>query len=214
MEIVWHGHAHFRLRGREGVVVTDPTVRKGSGAAGRSTADVITLSHQHPGHAQVEVVGGHPRVLTGPGEYEVKGINITGISTYHDAERGKKRGKNTAYLIELDDLVVCHLGDLGHIPTPDQIDQIGDKVDVLLIPVGGEGTIDAAQAVEVISLIDPRIVIPMHYRIDELDSHLDTVDKFLREMGVAGAEAQPRATVTRANLPEATQVVVLEPRPW
>lgn len=213
MEIVWHGHAHFRLRGREGVVVTDPTVRRGSGASGRSAADVITVSHQHPGHAQIGVVGGHPKVLTGPGEYEVKGINIVGIPTYHDAERGKKRGKNTAYLIELDELVVCHLGDLGHIPTPDQIDQIGDKVDVLLIPVGGDGTIDAAQAVDVISLIDPRIVIPMHYQVGDLDQDLDTVDKFLREMGVSGAEPQPKATITRSSLPEATQVIVLEPRP-
>src|SRR5579875_2058938 len=164
MEIVWHGHAHFRIRGREGVVVTDPTPRKGNGSAPRTAADVVTISHGHPGHSQAGLVGGQPKVLTGPGEYEVKGINIVGIPTFHDAERGRKRGKNTAYLINLDELVVCHLGDLGQIPTAEQVDQIGDNVDVLLVPVGGGGTIDAAQAVEVISLIDPRVVIPMHYQ--------------------------------------------------
>lgn len=212
MEIIWHGHAHFRIRGREGIVVTDPTLRKGNGSAPRTTADVVTISHDHPGHSQAGVVGGQPKVLTGPGEYEVKGINIVGIPTFHDAERGKKRGKNTAYLINLDELVVCHLGDLGQIPTAEQVDQIGDNVDVLLVPVGGGGTIDAAQAVEVISLIDPRVVIPMHYQVGELDPQLDPVDRFLREMGVVDAEAQPRVSITRSGLPEATEVMVLQPR--
>lgn len=213
MEIVWHGHAHFRLRGREGVVVTDPAPRKGTGSPGRSTADVVTISHPHRGHNQVDTLGGQPKVFTGPGEYEVKGINLTGIPTFHDAERGRKRGKNTAFLIELDDLLVCHLGDLGHVLTTDQVDQIGDNVDVLLIPVGGDGTIDAVQAVEVISLIDPRLVIPMHYQVGDLDPHLDPVDKFLREMGVTDAEPQPRLSLSKSGLPEATQVVVLQPRP-
>ena len=212
MEIVWHGHSYYRLKGREGIVVTDPTPQKGSGSSSRTPADVCTISHAHPGHSQVSTVAGTPKILDGPGEYEVKGIVITGIPTFHDAERGKKRGKNTAFLIELDDLVVCHLGDLGHIPTTEQVDQIGNNVDVLLIPVGGDGTIDAAQAVEVISLIDPRVVIPMHYRVDDLDTNLDPVDKFLREMGVAQAEPQPRAVISKNSLPDATQVMVLQPR--
>jgi L-ascorbate metabolism protein UlaG (beta-lactamase superfamily) len=210
MEITWLGHSCFRLRGREGAVVTDPIARKG-GASSRLNADVVTISHQHPGHSQLSSIAGQPRVLSGPGEYEVAGIMIVGIATYHDAERGKKRGKNTAYVVELDDVVVCHLGDLGHVPTSDQLSQMRN-VDVLLIPVGGGATIDATQAVEVISLIEPRLVIPMHFRVGETDQTLDPVDKFLREMGVAGAEPQPRATVTKATLPESTQVVVLEPR--
>lgn len=191
-------------------MVTDPIARKG-GASSRLNADVVTISHQHPGHSQLSSIAGQPRVLSGPGEYEVAGIMIVGIATYHDAERGKKRGKNTAYVVELDDVVVCHLGDLGHVPTSDQLSQMRN-VDVLLIPVGGGATIDATQAVEVISLIEPRLVIPMHFRVGETDQTLDPVDKFLREMGVAGAEPQPRATVTKATLPESTQVVVLEPR--
>lgn len=207
MEITWLGHSSFRIRGKEGTVITDPMPRK----SGKLTADIVTVSHPHPGHNQVETVGGQPRVLTGPGEYEVKGISIVGVQTYHDAEKGKKRGRNTAYLFDLDDVVVCHLGDLGHIPTSSQVDQMR-KVDVLLVPVGGSATIDSAQAVEVISLIEPRVVVPMHYRIGEIDEDLDPVEKFLREMGVSDATAQPKFTVGKSGLPEVTQVIVLEPR--
>jgi len=209
MEITWLGHANFRLRGREGVVVTDPALWKG--AAGRTTADLVTVSHPHPGHNQAALVGGEPRVISGPGEYEVKGIVVTGVATYHDAEKGKKRGKNTAYVIGFDDLLVCHLGDLGHLLSTDQVDQMRN-VDVLLIPVGGGVTVDAAQAVEVISLVEPRVVIPMHFRVGDLDPSLDPVDRFLREMGVADSPPQPKATFSRSNLPDGTQVVVLEPR--
>ncbi len=211
MEITWFGHSCFRLRGREGSVVTDPFARRSGGAGARLNADVVTISHPHPGHGQAELVSGHPRVIAGPGEYDVKGIVIAGVATYHDAERGKKRGKNTAYVIDLDELVVCHLGDLGHVPTTEQADQMRN-VDVLLIPVGGEVTIDAAEAVEVISLLEPRIVIPMHYRVGDLDPDLDPVDRFLREMGTSGIEPQPRLTINRSGLPEVAQVVVLEPR--
>lgn len=207
MEITWLGHSNFRIRGKEGVVVTDPMPRK----SGKLTADVVTVSHQHPGHNQVASVGGEPRVLTGPGEYEVKGISIAGIQTYHDPEKGKRRGRNTAYLFDLDDLVVCHLGDLGHVLTADQVDQMR-SVEVLLIPVGGSVTIDASQAVEVISLVEPRVVIPMHYKIGEIDDDLDGVEKFLREMGVADAAPQPKLTLSKSGLPDVTQVVLLEPR--
>jgi len=212
MEIVWLGNGYFRLRGREGTVVTDPTLRKASGASSRATADVVTVSHVPVSPNEVAAVGGQPKVLTGPGEYEVKGINIIGIRTYRDDEKGKKRGKNTAYLIEMDDLVVCHLGDLGHVLTTDQVDEIGENVDILLVPVGGGATIDAVQAVEVISLLEPRVVIPMRYQVGDLDAELDPVEKFLREFGQTDVEAQPKASVGKSNLPESTQVIVLEPR--
>lgn len=208
MEITWLGHASFRLRGKEGTVICDPTVRKGGG---KLTADVVTVSHQHPGHDQVGLVGGEPKVFTGPGEYEVKGIHIFGVPTYHDAEKGKKRGKNTAYVIDIDDVVVGHLGDLGHLLTSEQAESFRG-VDVLLVPVGGLVTIDSPQAVEVISLIEPHIVIPMHYRLPDQESTLDTVDKFLREMSVTVAEPQSKLTVSKGSLPEGPQVVVLEPR--
>jgi L-ascorbate metabolism protein UlaG (beta-lactamase superfamily) len=210
MEITWLGHASFRLRGKDGTVITDPTPRKVGGAS-RLTGTIVTVSHQHPGHNAAQTVGGNPRIISGPGEYEVAGIEIVGVPTFHDAEHGKKRGKNTVYVIELDDIVVCHLGDLGHIPTTEQLGQMR-KIDILLIPVGGDVTIDAAQAVEVISLIEPKIVIPMHYRTGDGESRLDTVDRFLRDMGVTGAEPQARLSVSASNLPEAMQVIVLESR--
>lgn len=208
MEITWLGHSSFRLRGKEGTVICDPTARKGGG---KLTADVVTVSHEHPGHNQVGLVGGEPKVFTGPGEYEVKGIHIFGVPTFHDAEKGKKRGKNTAYVIDIDGVVVGHLGDLGHLLTTEQAESFRG-VDVLLVPVGGLVTIDSPQAVEVISLIEPHIVIPMHYRLPDQESTLDTVDKFLREMSVSEVEPQSKLTVSKGSLPEGPQVVVLEPR--
>ncbi len=210
MEITWFGHACFRIKGRDATIITDPTGRKTAGRE-RLSAEIVTVSHQHESHNQVASVGGSPRVLTSPGEYEVKGVAIQGVPTYHDADRGKKRGKNTAFVMEIDDLVVCHLGDLGHIPTAEQLSHLRN-VDVLLVPVGGEVTLDAAQAVEVISLIDPHVVIPMHCRVGDLDKELEPVDRFVREMGATGSEPQPKLTVTKSSLPEGQQVVVLEPR--
>ncbi len=212
MEIIWLGQGYFRLRSREGIVVTDPTPRKASGGNSRLAADVVTVSHAPVPLNEVTVVTGQPKVLAGPGEYEIKGINITGIRTYRDDERGKKRGKNTSYLIEMDDLVVCHLGDLGHILTSDQVDAIGENVDVLLIPVGGGTTLDAAQAVEVISLLEPRVVIPMRFQVGEIDRELDPVEKFLREIGQTDAETQLKVSIGKSNLPDETQVIVLDPR--
>ncbi len=211
MEIIWLGHASFRLRSREGVVITDPFQRKGGTPGSRLTANIVTVSHEHPGHSQWASIGGNPRVIASPGEYEVGGIEIIGVPTFHDSEKGKKRGRNTVYVIELDDLVVCHLGDLGHVPTTDQLGLMR-KVDILLIPVGGDATIDAAQAVEVISLIEPKIVIPMHYRVGEGETRLETVDRFLRDMGATNLEPQPKLSVSASNLPDVTQIVVLESR--
>jgi len=211
MEIVWLGHSCFRLRGREATVVTDP-YQKGIGyTLGRPTADIVTVSHPHPGHGNAAGVAGEPRVIDGPGEYEIKGVVITGIRTYHDAEAGKALGRNTAYLIEMEDLVICHLGDLGHELTTAQVEAMSN-VDVLLVPVGGGSTINAAQAAEVISLIEPKLVVPMHYRTPAGAAELDSVERFLRQMSAPNLEPQPKLTVTASSLPEGTQVVVLEYR--
>ncbi|MBI2942146.1 MAG: MBL fold metallo-hydrolase [Chloroflexi bacterium] len=211
MEVVWIGHSCFRLRGREAVVVTDPFQKMPGYTLGRLTADIVTVSHRHAGHDNAAAVGGNPRVVAGPGEYEIKGVFITGVQTAHDAEGGKKRGRNTAYLVEMEDLVVCHLGDLGHALTTEQVEAMS-KVAVLLIPVGAGSTIGASTAAEVISLIEPKIVVPMHYRVDGVTSHLDPVDKFCRELGVKQADAIPKLSVAPSSLPEEVQVVILEPR--
>ncbi len=194
-------------------MVTDPFDRS-VGSLGKLAADIVTLSHSHPGHSNRAGVSGEPRVVDGPGEYEIKGVVITGFRTYHDAEGGKTRGQNTAYLVEMDDLVVCHLGDLGHALNASQVEALS-KVDVLMVPVGGVTTINASQAAEVISLIEPKIVVPMHYRTAGSSGgggELDTVDRFCREMGTLNLAPQPKLMVTPSSLPEGTQVVLLEPR--
>jgi len=131
------------------------------------------------------------------------------MATFHDEEKGSKRGKNTIYLMEIDEVSVCHLGDLGHVLTAEQVEEIED-VDVLLLPVGGVSTIDAPMAAEVVRQLDPKVVVPMHYKTEALNRQLEPVDKFLREMGVKEVAPQPKLSLTRANLPTSTQVVLLE----
>jgi L-ascorbate metabolism protein UlaG (beta-lactamase superfamily) len=148
-------------------------------------------------------------VISGPGEYEIKGVFITGIPTFHDRRKGKVRGRNTVFLFEFDDLTICHLGDLGHVPTRSQVEALSE-VDVLLIPVGSVTTINAAQAAEVVSLLEPKLVIPMHYKTKALKSRLETVRKFLKEMGLEKLTPKESLKVTRKNLPEETQIVILD----
>ena len=209
MDIYWLGHSCFRIRTREATIVTDPFATGVGYPAKRLSADILLVSHHHPNHENAATVAGDPFVIDGPGEYEVKGVFITGVSTYHDADTGRRFGKNSAYIIEADDLVLCHLGDLGHILSPVQVEQMS-KVDILFVPVGGRTTINAAQASEVVSLVEPRIVVPMHFRTEAAPLDLDTVDRFLREMGVKAPAAQPKLTVTRASLPAETQVALLD----
>jgi L-ascorbate metabolism protein UlaG (beta-lactamase superfamily) len=211
MEIDWFGHACFRLRGREGVVITDP-YSKGIGLSfPRPRGDIVTISHDHPGHRFIEGVKGEPRGLTGPGEYEIKNIFVTGIPTAHDKKGGKDRGPNTVYVIEMDGLTICHLGDLGHVPTQAQAEALGN-VNVLVVPVGGVSTIGAAEAAEIVSLIEPQIVIPMHFQHPDLAFKLDSPAKFFKELGIKAPAAVPSLKVTKDSLPQETQVVVLEAR--
>jgi L-ascorbate metabolism protein UlaG (beta-lactamase superfamily) len=210
MDITWYGHSCFRLGERGVAIVTDPPSDDLGYERPRIRADVVTISHDHPGHNNRIGFRGSPRVFDGPGEYEVKGVFITGTTTYHDARNGSARGKNTVFLFDFDGVTVCHLGDLGHVPTQSQIESLSD-VDVLLIPVGGLHTIDASKATEVISLIEPRLVIPMHYKTSVGKAKLQTVDKFLKEMGLDSIPSQPELKITKASLPEETEVVLLEP---
>ncbi|MFQ5880482.1 MAG: MBL fold metallo-hydrolase [Dehalococcoidia bacterium] len=211
MDITWLGHACFRLRARDVAIVTDPCPPEVGYRLGRLSADVVTLSHDHPGHTYLKAVAGSPRVVGGPGEYEIAGAFITGVATYHDRQRGEQRGKNTVYVIAVEGLRVCHLGDLGHAPTSDQVEEMGG-VDVLLVPVGGQATLSAAQAAEVVSLLEPRVVVPMHYQTPATSVPLDPVEPFLKEMGQEAVEATPRLSLTRSNLPHELQVAVLDYR--
>lgn len=208
MEINWYGHSSFRLRDRDIAIVTDPYDKTLGLTLPRVRADLITISHEHPDHNCIKQVKGEPVVLSGPGEYEIKGIFITGIASA-SPKKAAEGGDNTIFVFEFDGVTVCHLGDLDHVPAQEQIEALGD-VHVLLVPVGGGNTIGAAQAGEVISLLEPRIVVPMHYALPELQVKLDPVSKFFKEMGLREPAPAPSLKVTGSNLPDETQVVVLE----
>lgn len=209
MEITWYGQSCFRLRDRLATVTTDPYDKSIGYILPRMRADIVTVSHGHPDHNYVRGVKGEPKIIDGPGEYEVRGVFITGIPTFHDRKKGASRGRNTVFLFDFEGLTVCHLGDLGHVPTRSQVEALSD-IDVLLIPVGSVSTINAAQAAEVISLLEPRLVIPMHYKTRVLKVKLDPVSKFLKEMGLSNLATQERLKVTKSTLPEETQVLLLD----
>lgn len=209
MEIIWLGHSCFRIRGRDVTIITDPFDRSSGYHMGKMVADVVTVSHSAPDHSNVGAVGGTPKVIDGPGEYEIAGVFITGVATRRDQRADRAGQRNTAYIIEMEDLTVCHLGDLGHILAPEQVEQM-NSADVLMVPVGGNNTIDAVQAAEVVSQIEPRIVIPMHFKTEVTTLPLDPVSKFLREMGIADPIPQQKLNVTKGTLPEETTLVLLD----
>lgn len=209
MEIDWFGHACFRLRGREGTVITDPYGKDIGLSFARPRGDIVTISHEHPGHSYTQGVKGDPKVIDGPGEYEIKNVFVTGVPSAHDKKGGKERGKNTIYVFDIDGLAICHLGDLGHVPTQAQVEALGN-VNVLLVPVGGVSTINAGEAAEIVSMLEPQIVIPMHFAHPELKFKLDPPAKFFKEMGIKSPESVASIKVTKDSLPKETQVVVLE----
>ena len=208
MEITWLGHSCFRLKGAHATVITDPVSPELGYTLGKVTARIVTVSHSHPGHSYVQGVGGDPRIINGPGEYEISSVFIIGMATYHDGEEGRNRGKNTIYFLEIDGVKIVHLGDLGHALGAGSVEEIGD-VDVLLVPVGGVSTINAAQAAETVRRLEAKIVVPMHYKTPVLKRELDSIDRFLKEMGTQG-NTQPRLSVTPHNLPLTTQVILLD----
>jgi L-ascorbate metabolism protein UlaG (beta-lactamase superfamily) len=212
MEITWLGHSCFKLKGKNGTVITDPFGSASGYQLGKVTASIVTVSHDHPGHNFASGVDGEPKVITGPGEYEIAGIFIYGIRTFHDSKKGEERGKNMAYLIEIDDIKVCHLGDLGHVPSAAQLDEISDA-DVLLIPVGGGSSLDAATAIEVVNIMSPTFVIPMHYKTDVSTGELEPPDKFLQEMGMKEITPVPKLVINKSTMPLDMQTVVLDYKP-
>jgi L-ascorbate metabolism protein UlaG (beta-lactamase superfamily) len=208
-EIKWLGHACFRLRARDATIVTDPVARSLGYRVEKQRADIVTLSHDHPGHTNVDLVANHPKLVNGPGEYEMNDVFITGIRTYHDEQRGGERGRNTAYLFELEDFVICHLGDLGHALSEEQVESMS-SADVLIIPVGGGPVLDAEKAVEVINQLDAKLIIPMQYRTAVGDKDRDPLERFLKEMGVTEVAPRDKLTVRASDLGDSPEVVVLD----
>jgi L-ascorbate metabolism protein UlaG (beta-lactamase superfamily) len=178
---------------------------------GKPTADIVTVSHSHEDHSYLKALSGKYVLLERPGEYEIQGAFVTGVGTYHDAKKGAERGPNITFVVEMDGVRVCHLGDIGHTPTPDQLAEIGE-VGVLLVPIGGSTTIDGAAAAEVVSIVEPSIVIPMHYQTEAHKGKLETLDRFLKEMEAKGTEPQPKLAVTYSTLPSDTKVILLDYR--
>ena len=210
MDVTWLGHGCFRLRGRNAAVVTDPYPPAIGLKLSRMDAEVVTVSHEHDNHNFTSVVRDGAYEIRGPGEYEVAGVSVVGVPTYHDAERGAKHGRNTVYMIEIDDVRVVHLGDLGHKLDDAEAEAVASP-DVLLVGVGGRSTMNGAQAAEVVRQLEPRYVVPMHYSIPGLKLQLDPIDRFLKEMGVTASEAQPKLAVQKSSVTEyETKVVVLE----
>jgi L-ascorbate metabolism protein UlaG (beta-lactamase superfamily) len=209
MEIVWLGHSCFRIRGREATIVTDPFDRTLGYPVKKLTANIVTVSHPHPQHSFLEDVAGSPKVISRPGEYEIANVFINGIATFHDADGGEHRGKNTVYLVQIEEVSICHLGDLGHVPTAEQIEQMSDT-DILMVPVGGGATIGAAAAVEIISLLQPKLVIPMHFKTEVVKMDLEPLEHFLKEMGLKEVVTQPKLNVSKSGLPADTSVIVLD----
>lgn len=207
MVITWYGQSCFRLQSGELVLVTDPFSKEIGLKPPVGQADIVTISHEHYDHNNREAIKGVPFIIDGPGEYSLKGASIIGIPSRHETEPSSAKasegeGPNTIFVIEMEDMKVCHLGDLGKKLTNEQIEQIGE-VDILFIPVGGKFTLNSDEALEVIAQIEPRIIIPMHYKVDGLKIDLDAVDKFAKEIGVKKENMNvPKVTLKKKGLPE------------
>ncbi len=210
MDITWLGHSCFRIKGKEVNLITDPYDATLGYSWPKSSANIVTITHDHPGHSNAVGVEGNPRVVNRPGEYEIKNVFIIGFPTFHDAAQGANRGRNIIYLMEMEDMRLCHLGDIGHTPSPKQIEELSG-IDVLFAPVGGVSTIDAKTAAEIVRLLSPKIVIPMHYQTD-VTNWLEPLEKFTQGMGLREIVPQPKLTVTKSNVPPETRVVILDYR--
>lgn len=214
MEITWHGQYCFRMTERGTLtVVTDPFDASTGQEPPKLRADVVTISRDDPAHNNITaVVGaqrGDVRIVRGPGEYEMGGVFITGVTMKSEVKKGAVAQRGTVYAFNFEGMSVLHLGGLSFVPAQAQIEAL-ETVDVLLVPVGGGDGLNAAQASEIVSLIEPSIVVPMNYKVGTAGQKLDSVNKFLKEMGLSDAKTQDALKVAHSSLPEDTQVILLE----
>ncbi|MBI2595152.1 MBL fold metallo-hydrolase [Candidatus Daviesbacteria bacterium] len=209
MDIYWYGQACFKIKGKNATIFIDPFKPDFTGLKlpKDMEADIALSTHDHDDHNNLEAVLSNPVKISGPGEYEAKGVSIIGIQVAHDGTGGLDRGKNTVYNIMVDGLNIVHLGDLGHKLSEDQVQEIG-STDILMAPVGGIYTVGAKEAEEIIVQLEPKIIIPMHYLIPGLKFELEGVEHFLKDMG-EGSEPLPKLSITKDKLPEEPKVVVL-----
>ena len=210
MEITWLGHACFRLRSDETVVVTDPFPSTLGLRLGNQAATIVTISNSHPNHSNWQEITGEPKVFKAPGEYEFNSVSVRGVMT-PISEGTPREQRNVAYSIEMENIRICHLGDIVEPLSPSQIDELS-PVDVLLIPTGGGCTLDLERAAQMLQDLDPKIVIPMHYSIPGIAVQLAQVDTFLQLLGGSEVQSQPRLSVTASNLPPNMRVTMLTPQ--
>ena len=211
MEIIWHGLSCFRLTERGmATVVADPYDHKFVGFAPlKLRGEIVTVSHDAPGHNFITSVKGRTRVITGPGEFEIGGVFITGVQTNRKSKPSTNELRNTLYVFDYDGITVAHLGDLQRVPSQTEIENLGG-VNVVLVPVGDGKSLNASKAAEIVSLLEPGIVIPMHYQVPESNLELAPLNRFLKEMGVGEVEPIPSLKITRTSVPSEARVVVLE----
>jgi L-ascorbate metabolism protein UlaG (beta-lactamase superfamily) len=217
MDITWYGLSCFRIREGGVTVICDPYDRSVGLQLPKLRADIVTVSHERPGHSSAERIAGEPKVLRGPGEYEVKNVFITGANTYHRRHKELPPERNVIFFFEFDDFTVGHLGDLGEVPAQSEIEELNvGEVDILMVPVGGGEILDPTRAVEIIGMFEPKLVVPMHYHQPQLSTSwaqsLEPVEKFLRELGTSAPEPQEMVRLTKSGLPEETQVALLIPQ--
>jgi L-ascorbate metabolism protein UlaG (beta-lactamase superfamily) len=219
MKLKFYGHAAFLLKSDDGYkIIIDPYESGGFGGQlnyGKieDEADIVLTSHEHPDHNYTKTLPGSPQVIKGAGSVTVKGITFNGIATYHDPSKGSQRGLNTAFAFLVDGVRICHLGDLGHILSDKELKEIG-PVDILMVPVGGFYTIDPKEATRVIEQINPKIVIPMHFKTEKLGAEkypLSTIEDFLKGKSNIKRPGRSELTFEKAALPHQTEILVLEP---
>jgi L-ascorbate metabolism protein UlaG (beta-lactamase superfamily) len=206
-EIRWYGHNCFRIRGKDAVVLTDPVGKSTGFSLAKQTADLVTVSSLEPENANLSAVKPEFDTIAGPGEYEIHEVFVTGIRTHRDEASGKERGHNTAYLIELDGMIIGHLGDLGHALSEEHAEAMSD-VDILLVPAGSKH-LDPARAAEITSQLAPKVVIPMQYATASGDRDLASLEVFARNLGVALPEPEEKLAVKSGDLGETMRLVVL-----
>ncbi|MCX6811787.1 MAG: MBL fold metallo-hydrolase [Candidatus Berkelbacteria bacterium] len=216
MNIIWHGQSCFSIKSKDKLIVIDPFDKKTGLKQPRLKADILLISHDHPDHADTSIVKkAHDdlKIISEPGEYEFGGVYIQAIPAYHDDKDGKERGETLMFTLRSEDMVVAHLGDLGQTElTEEQLEEL-NGVDILLVPVGGEYTINGNQAAKIVTQVDPRIVIPMHYNIAGLKVKIGDASSFLAEEGAKEVEPKDELKIEKRNLPvEEREAVVLKPK--